>query len=67
MEDIAYYMRRAEEQQFDLDLGEVKQYFPFDLVLTGIFRILQDLFGNTGFWTYLCKIIVIYINRLALL
>ncbi|KAJ0972381.1 hypothetical protein J5N97_020340 [Dioscorea zingiberensis] len=45
MEDIAYYMRRAEEKQFDLDLGEVKQYFPVDLVLTGIFRILQDLFG----------------------
>ncbi|KAM0932161.1 putative thimet oligopeptidase [Dioscorea sansibarensis] len=45
MEDIAYYMRRAAEQHFDLDLGEVKQYFPFDLVLTGIFRILQDLFG----------------------
>ncbi|XP_038984277.1 probable thimet oligopeptidase [Phoenix dactylifera] len=45
MEDLLYYMRRVEEEQLDLDLGEVKQYFPVNLVLSGIFKIFQDLFG----------------------
>ncbi|KAJ8466646.1 hypothetical protein OPV22_029198 [Ensete ventricosum] len=45
MEDLLYYMRRAEEQHLDLDLGEVKQYFPVNLVMSGIFKIFQDLFG----------------------
>lgn len=39
-------MRRAEEQKLGLDLGVVKQYFPVSLVLSGIFQICQDLFGN---------------------
>lgn len=46
MEDLLYYMRRAEEQHLDLDFGEVKQYFPVNLVLSGILKIFQDLFGN---------------------
>ncbi|ONK71182.1 uncharacterized protein A4U43_C04F5730 [Asparagus officinalis] len=45
MEDLLYYMKRAEERHLNLDLGEVKQYFPFNLVLSGIFKIFQDLFG----------------------
>ncbi|XP_058102152.1 probable thimet oligopeptidase isoform X2 [Magnolia sinica] len=45
IEDLLYYIRRAEEQDFDLDLGVVKQYFPVSLVLSGIFKIFQDLFG----------------------
>ncbi|URE25230.1 Peptidase family M3 [Musa troglodytarum] len=45
MEDLLYYMRRAEEQHLDLDLGEVKQYFPVNLVMSGILKIFQDLFG----------------------
>ncbi|XP_020083013.1 probable thimet oligopeptidase isoform X2 [Ananas comosus] len=45
MEDFLFYMRRAEEQQLDLEFGEVKQYFPVSLVLSGIFKIFQDLFG----------------------
>lgn len=46
VEDLLYYMRRAEEQKLGLDLGVVKQYFPVSLVLSGIFKICQDLFGN---------------------
>lgn len=45
IEDLPYYIRRVEELQFDLDFGAVKQYFPVNLVLSGIFKISQDLFG----------------------
>ncbi|PKA49920.1 thimet oligopeptidase [Apostasia shenzhenica] len=45
MEDIPYYIRRAKELLFNLDLSEVREYFPLNLVLSGIFKIFQDLFG----------------------
>ncbi|KAI3981805.1 hypothetical protein MKX01_027790 [Papaver californicum] len=45
MEDLLYYVKRAEQQNFDLDYGVVNQYFPISLVLSGIFKIFQDLFG----------------------
>ncbi|KAJ4837321.1 hypothetical protein Tsubulata_048511 [Turnera subulata] len=45
IEDLLYYVKRVEEMQFDLDFGALKQYFPVDLVLSGIFKIVQDLFG----------------------
>ncbi|RVW90820.1 putative thimet oligopeptidase [Vitis vinifera] len=44
-EDLLYYMKRVEEQYLDLDFGVLKQYFPINLVLPGIFKIFQDLFG----------------------
>lgn len=46
VEDLLYYVKKVEEQQFDLDFATVKQYFPVKLVLSGIFKIFQDLFGN---------------------
>lgn len=46
IEDLLYYIRRVEEQQFDLDFGAVKLFFPVNLVLSGIFKVSQDLFGN---------------------
>lgn len=46
MEDLLYYVKRVEEAQFDLDFGALKQYFPVDVVLSGILKITQDLFGN---------------------
>lgn len=49
IEDLPYYIRRVEELQFDLDFGAVKQYFPVNLVLSGIFKISQDLFGKSAF------------------
>ncbi|PKU72853.1 thimet oligopeptidase [Dendrobium catenatum] len=45
MEDLLYYIRRAEELHFNLDMAEVRQYFPVNVVLSGIFKILQDIFG----------------------
>lgn len=49
IEDLLYYVRRVEELQFDLDFGAVKQYFPVNLVLSGIFKVFQDLFGKSVF------------------
>ncbi|PIN18832.1 Neurolysin [Handroanthus impetiginosus] len=45
IEDLPYYVKRIKEKQLDLDFGVVKQYFPINLVLPGIFKICQDLFG----------------------
>ncbi|THG24008.1 hypothetical protein TEA_012980 [Camellia sinensis var. sinensis] len=45
IEDLLYYVKRIEGQQFNLDLGALKQYFPFNLVMSGILKICQDLFG----------------------
>ncbi|PPD86502.1 hypothetical protein GOBAR_DD16560 [Gossypium barbadense] len=45
VEDLLYYVKKVEQQEFDLDLGALKQYFPVNLVLSGIFKIFQDLFG----------------------
>ncbi|CAN8238677.1 unnamed protein product [Cochlearia groenlandica] len=45
IEDLLYYIKRVEELQFDLDFGDIRQYFPVNLVLPGIFKICQDLFG----------------------
>uniref|UniRef100_A0A175YRG8 Peptidase M3A/M3B catalytic domain-containing protein n=1 Tax=Daucus carota subsp. sativus TaxID=79200 RepID=A0A175YRG8_DAUCS len=45
IEDLQYYVKRVEEKQFDLDFGVVKQYFPVDVVLSGVLKICQDLYG----------------------
>jgi thimet oligopeptidase len=49
MQDLLYYMKRAEEEclAFDFDFGEVKSYFPVNIVLSGILKIYQDLFGRS--------------------
>ncbi|XWS69169.1 hypothetical protein CRYUN_Cryun04dG0156400 [Craigia yunnanensis] len=45
VEDLPYYVKKVEQQEFDVDFGALKQYFPVNLVLSGIFKIFQDLFG----------------------
>ncbi|XP_006646576.1 probable thimet oligopeptidase [Oryza brachyantha] len=45
VEDLLYYMKRAEELKVDLDIGEIKQYFPVDLVISGMLKTFQDLFA----------------------
>lgn len=45
IEDLQYYVKRVEEKQFDLDFGVVKQYFPVNVVLSGVLKICQDLYG----------------------
>ncbi|OEL25354.1 putative thimet oligopeptidase [Dichanthelium oligosanthes] len=44
MEDLLYYIKRAEEFKVDLDIGEIKQYFPVSLVISGMLKMFQDLF-----------------------
>ena len=46
MEDVLYYIKRAEEFKVDLDIGEIKQYFPVSLVISGMLKMFQDLFGK---------------------
>lgn len=53
IQDLLYYIKKVEEQQFDLDFGAIKQYFPVSLVLSGIFKISQDLFGKLFIQQYL--------------
>ncbi|KAK4763660.1 hypothetical protein SAY87_013098 [Trapa incisa] len=45
IEDLLYYIKRFQEQEFGLDFGILKQYFPVNLVISGVFKILQDLLG----------------------
>ncbi|XP_022131840.1 probable thimet oligopeptidase isoform X2 [Momordica charantia] len=45
IEDLLYYVKKVEDQEFNLDFVTLKQYFPVSLVLSGIFKIIQDLFG----------------------
>lgn len=50
VEDLLYYVKKAEEQQFNFDFGDLKQYFPVNLILSGVFKIAQDLFGIYSFY-----------------
>lgn len=52
IEDLLYYVKKVEDQEFNLDFVTVKQYFPVSLVLSGIFKIMQDLFGNHFHWKF---------------
>ncbi|KAJ3678377.1 hypothetical protein LUZ60_002180 [Juncus effusus] len=45
MQDLLYYMKRVEGYEIDFDLGDAKEYFPVDIVLSGIMKTLQNLFG----------------------
>ena len=58
IEDLLYYVKRVEEQSYDLDFGEIKQYLPISLVLSGVFKIVQDLFGNF-IWQFVCSYILL--------
>ncbi|CAL4972605.1 unnamed protein product [Urochloa decumbens] len=45
MEDLLYYIKRAEEFKVDIDIGEIKKYFPVSLVISGMLKMFQDLFA----------------------
>ncbi|TVU36155.1 hypothetical protein EJB05_18072 [Eragrostis curvula] len=45
MEDLLYYMKRVEELKVDIDISEIKQYFPVNLVISGMLKMFQDLFA----------------------
>lgn len=39
--DIAYYYNMREKSEFNVDQARLQQYFPYDVVLNGIFDIYQ--------------------------
>ena len=43
--DLAFLSERERKQKFALDNEEIRKYFPFDLVLEGMFRCFGPLFG----------------------
>lgn len=45
MEDLLYYMKRGEQHKVDLDIGDIKRYFPVKLVISGMLKMFQDLFA----------------------
>lgn len=45
--DYAYYSRILEKQTYDVDQEAVRQYFPVETVISGMFDIYQTLLGVT--------------------
>ena len=43
--DVAYYAHELQKEKFSLDSEEVRQYFPLERVLGGMFQIYSTLFG----------------------
>lgn len=43
--DIAYYSEKLRQHRFDFSQEEVKCYFPINRVLTGLFSIVEKLYG----------------------
>lgn len=41
--DTRYYMREFTESEFDINMNEVRKYFPLDTVKKGLFEIYQKL------------------------
>ncbi|CAN6448995.1 unnamed protein product [Victoria cruziana] len=45
MEDLLYYMRKVEDKDINISYGVAKKYFPVGLVVSGVLKIFQELFG----------------------
>ncbi|NLD14275.1 MAG: oligopeptidase A [Gammaproteobacteria bacterium] len=43
--DVGYYSEKLREQRYSISEEEVRQYFPINRVLDGMFQIVQRLFG----------------------
>lgn len=46
MEDLLYYMRKVEDKDINISYGVAKKYFPVGLVVSGVLKIFQELFGK---------------------
>lgn len=69
VEDLLYYAKEVEEKQLHLDFGSLKKYFPINLVLSGIFKISQDLFGKAHmlYSIFLCNNLLYFLFMLSVL
>lgn len=45
--DIGYYSEKLRQQQYSISQEEIRDYFPLEHVLTGLFAIVNRLFGIT--------------------
>ncbi len=45
--DVPYYSEKLQESKFKFTQEELRPYFPIDKVLTGLFQLVQTLFGIT--------------------
>ncbi|MBI4877786.1 MAG: M3 family metallopeptidase [Acidobacteria bacterium] len=45
--DWRYYAEKVKKARYDLDEGQVRQYFPLDNVLKGAFHVANKLYGLT--------------------
>ena len=43
--DFSYYSEKLKEKKYSFNDDELRQYFPIDSVLTGLFELATDLFG----------------------
>jgi oligopeptidase A len=43
--DVAYASEKLREQRYAFSEQEVKQYFPEDIVLAGMFKVVQSIYG----------------------
>jgi thimet oligopeptidase len=43
--DISYYSKKIKEQTADIDMEALKQHFPLNTVMSGMFEIYQQLLG----------------------
>eukprot|EP00249_Psilotum_nudum_P019078 c27090_g1_i1 orf=493-2634(-) len=47
IEDIQYYICKAEKEELKFDNDRVKEYFPIEVVTSGLLQIYQNLLGVT--------------------
>jgi oligopeptidase A len=43
--DVGYYAEKQRQALYDFDEEELRPYFPVDVVLAGLFRIVESLYG----------------------
>ncbi len=45
--DMAYYSEKLSQQQFDINQEKLRDYFPVERVLNGLFGLIEQVFGIT--------------------
>lgn len=45
LEDVLYYIQKAERRLLNFDINEINQYLPVEVVTPGLLRIYEHLFG----------------------